>query len=304
MKPLIIISGPTASGKTDFAIKIAKKINGEIVSADSMQIYKKMNIGTAKPNKEEMDGVRHHLLDIVNPSTDYSLSAYVQEAKKALNDIWERGKIPIITGGTGLYIDHVVYNIKLADISTDLNLRKSLMQEAEEIGNEKMLLRLRDIDPQVANKLHSNDIKRIVRALEIFKLTGKTKSQWDKESKINEKIYDFLYFVIATPRDILYNRIDMRVDKMVDQGLFEETLSLTREMKHNNTSAQGIGYRETMWFWKGLTTHEETIRLIKRNTRHLAKRQMTWFGKNPDAILISIDEEDKCINVIKERWGI
>lgn len=304
MIPLVIIAGPTASGKTALAIKVAKRIGGEIVSADSMQIYKYMNIGTAKPCKEEMDGVCHHLIDYVDPSYNYSLSEYVRDAKNAIQKIWERGKIPILAGGTGLYIDHVVYNVKLSDTPADINLRKKLMDEAAVKGGEAMLSKLFDIDPKTAKKLHSNDIKRIVRALEIYILTGKTKTMWDMESMQNEKLYDYLYFSIATPREILYNRINVRVDNMISAGLFEEAASLQGRYSRDNTAAQGIGYRETGYYFRGLTTLDETIRLIKRNTRHLAKRQMTWFGRNPDIIWIDALDEKKCTKKIFERWSI
>ena len=304
MIPLVIIAGPTASGKTALAIKVAKKIGGEIISADSMQIYKYMNIGTAKPDIEEMDGVYHHLIDYVDPSYNYSLSEYVRDAKKTIEQIWERGKIPILAGGTGLYIDHVVYNVLLSNAPIDFILRKKLTDEAAEVGGDAMLSKLRDIDPKTAEKLHSNDIKRIVRALEVYTLTGKTKTEWDKESMQNEKIYDYLYFAIASQRDILYNRINVRVDNMVSAGLFEEAASLQEKYSRDNTAAQGIGYRETGYFLRGLTTRDETIRLIKRNTRHLAKRQMTWFNKNTDIIWIDAQGEDKCTKKIFERWSI
>lgn len=304
MIPLIVIAGPTASGKTALAVKIAKETGSEIVSADSMQIYKKMDIGTAKPTEEEMEGIPHHLIDYVDPALNYSLSDYVSDAKKALADIWERGEIPILAGGTGLYIDHVVYDIMLSDAPSDSLLRKNLTDEAAKKGGEYMLSKLYEIDPPAAEKLHPNDIKRIVRALEIYLLTGRTKTEWDRASKQHEKTYDFFYFAIETPRKILYNNINARADKMVRAGLFDEARALFEYIPPDGTAAQGIGYREAGYYLRGLSTRDETIRLIKRNTRRLAKRQLTWFGKNPDIVWIGPEDTKKCLHMIKERWGI
>lgn len=303
MIPLIIIAGPTASGKTALAIEVAKKINGEVISADSMQIYRKMNIGSAKPNEAEMDGIKHHLLDVADPSESFSLSDYAQMAHSAIQDVYSRGKIPILAGGTGLYIDTVADNILLSNAEGGGDMREKLQRELEENGAEHLYNKLMEIDPESAQKLHVNDTKRVIRALEIFYLSGETKTEADKKSKKNKKIYDYLYFSIETDRKILYNRINIRVDKMVDNGLFEEVESLCGEIDVESSTAMfGIGYREVLWYFRGLVTKNETVELIKRNTRRLAKRQLTWFRKKPDIIWVQADDSQRIVNTFCERW--
>jgi len=303
MIPLIIIAGPTASGKTDLAIEVAKKIGGEVISADSMQIYRKMNIGSAKPTAEEMDGIEHHLLDVCDPSESFSLSDYADLAHKAIKKVYEKGKIPILAGGTGLYIDTVADNIKLSEAEGGSHIRESLQNELQEKGAQYMYDRLLEIDPESAEKLHVNDTKRVIRALEIYYLSGETKTEADKKSKKNKKIYDYLYFAIETDRKILYNRINIRVDKMIEKGLFDEVSSLCGEIDVKSSTAMfGIGYREVLWYFKGLLTASETCELIKRNTRRLAKRQLTWFRKNENIKWVAYDDAEYIVNAAKERW--
>ena len=303
MIPLVIIAGPTASGKTALAIEVAKRIGGEVISADSMQIYKKMNIGSAKPTEEEMDGIPHHLLDVAEPSQSFSLSDYSALAHKAIKDVYSRGKIPILAGGTGLYIDNVAENISLSEAQGGGEIREALQKELIEKGAEYMYNKLCEIDAESAEKLHVNDTKRVIRALEIFYLSGETKTEADKKSKKSEKIYDYLYFAIETDRKILYNGIGIRVDKMVEAGLFDEVLSLYGEIDAKNSTAMfGIGYREVLWYLGGLITKNEAIELIKRNTRRLAKRQLTWFRKNENITWVSADDTEKIVKKVCERW--
>lgn len=303
MIPLVIIAGPTASGKTSLAIEVAKMINGEIISADSMQIYKKMNIGSAKPTVEEMDGVVHHLFDVCEPSESFSLSDYCTLAHKAIKDVYSRGKIPILAGGTGLYIDTVCENIELSDAQGGSDVREALQRELSEKGAEHLYKKLQEIDLESAKKLHVNDTKRVIRALEIFYLSGKTKTEADKNSKKNKKIYDYLYFAIEIDREKLYNRINIRVDNMMKQGLLDEVRSLCGVIDvQKSTAMYGIGYREVLWYFKGLITKCEMISLIKRNTRRLAKRQMTWFRKNKEIKWIAPDDARYIADKVNERW--
>lgn len=302
MIPLIVIAGPTASGKTALAIETAKLLDGEIISADSMQVYKKMNIGTAKPDMEERRGIPHHLIDVKEPWEDFSVSDFAELAHKAIADIHLRGKMPILAGGTGLYIDNVVYNIKLSQESFDKSIREKLVRRSQEEGGASLLRELSLKDPQAASKLHANDTKRIIRALEILEATGKTKSEHDKASKKTEKIYDSFYFAIELDREILYNKINMRVDKMIESGLASEAFEIYRLIRGKcGTSLQSVGYKELFWYFKGLSTFDEAVEMIKKNTRHLAKRQITWFGKNQDIIRLDGSRPaDKLADHIKD----
>ena len=300
--PLAIVAGPTASGKTALAIEIAKKTGGEIISADSMQIYRDMNIGTAKPTEEEMQGVPHHLIDIASPDENFSLGKYAALAHETIKDVYLRGRLPILCGGTGLYIDTVADNIKLTKVPADAVLRERLVRRAENEGAKSLLDELSEIDPKTAQKLHTNDVKRIIRALEIYYLTGETKSCCDEKSKKEKKIYNYLYFAIETERKILYNKINIRVDKMIDDGLFEEGKKLFEKYGFTDTTAmQGIAYREMRMYFRGLISFDETVNLIKRNSRRLAKRQITWFGKREGLIKIYADDTEKCVNLIKKE---
>ncbi|MDD6308653.1 MAG: tRNA (adenosine(37)-N6)-dimethylallyltransferase MiaA [Clostridia bacterium] len=280
MQPLVVIAGPTASGKTALAIALAKRINGEVISADSMQIYRGMNIGTAKPTTDEMQGIPHHLLDVAEPEENFSLEKFATLAHATIQEIVSRGKIPILAGGTGLYIDTVAENRALSADSFDPKIRKKLEERWEKEGAEKLYVELSQIDPTAADKLHIAEKRRIIRALEIFYTTGKTKT-WHAEKK-SEKIYNYFIFAIELPRNILYNRINRRVEDMLAAGLMEEVRDLhTRLYGKETTAKQGVGYKELFWYLDGRATFEEAVSLLKRNTRRLAKRQMTWFRANP-----------------------
>lgn len=303
--PLVVIAGPTASGKTALAIDIAKELGGEIISADSMQIYREMNIGTAKPTAEEMCGVPHHMLDIADPCENFSLWKFARAAHKAINDVYSRGKLPILAGGTGLYTDTIVHNIELSEARGDNSVREELMKKARSGGAAELYKKLSETDPESAAKLCEKDVKRVVRALEIYYLTGKTKSENDEISKKSKKIYNYLYFAIETEREILYNRINTRVDEMVKRGLFEEVSDIKNKYGFINTTAmQGIGYREVLYYLRGLVTRTETEELIKRNTRRLAKRQMTWLRKNDEVIWIKPGDRAFCTELIREKLGV
>jgi len=276
MKPkVIVIVGPTASGKTKFSIEIAKKENGEIISADSMQIYKSMDIGTAKVSKEEMQGIKHYMLDVVEPSEKYSVAKYKEEAEKCIEEILAKGKTPIIVGGTGLYIDSIIQGIKYLNIKTDFEYREKL--EKEDL--QELYEKLKKIDIEAANKISSNDKKRIIRAFEIYKATGKTKTEVEKDSREEVK-YDFVIYGVNVDREILYERINKRVDVMIENGLIQEVQELLEKYPKIETAMQGLGYKEVKEYMDGKLTKEEMIDKIKMESRRYAKRQVTWFKRN------------------------
>ena len=298
---VIVICGPTASGKTALSIELAKKINGEIVSADSMQIYKDMDIGTAKPTKEEMGEIQHYLLDFVSPEERYSVAQYKQDAKKAIKEIISKGKIPIIVGGTGLYVDSLIYEIEYNDIKLDEEYRKYLEKIAEEQGLEELYKKAVEIDPEAMKKISLNDKKRIMRVLEIYHSTGKTKTEQEKESRKNPVEYDYRVFAINWDREILYERINKRVDIMVDQGLIEEVKEILNKYDTFPTAMQGLGYKEVVDYLNGAYKKEEMIEKIKLETRRYAKRQLTWFRKNKQTIwLDGTNDIQNNINIILE----
>ncbi len=298
---VIVICGPTASGKTALSIELAKKINGEIVSADSMQIYKDMDIGTAKPTKEEMGEIQHYLLDFVSPEERYSVAQYKQDAKKAIKEIISKGKTPIIVGGTGLYVDSLIYEIEYNDIKLDEEYRKYLEKIAEEQGLEELYKKAVEIDPEAMKKISLNDKKRIMRVLEIYHSTGKTKTEQEKESRKNPVEYDYRVFAINWDREILYERINKRVDIMVDQGLIEEVKEILNKYDTFPTAMQGLGYKEVVDYLNGAYTKEEMIEKIKLETRRYAKRQLTWFRKNKQTIwLDGTNDIQNNINIILE----
>ena len=298
---VIVICGPTASGKTALSIELAKKINGEIVSADSMQIYKDMDIGTAKPTKEEMGEIQHYLLDFVSPEERYSVAQYKQDAKKAIKEIINKGKTPIIVGGTGLYVDSLIYEIEYNDIKLDEEYRKKLEKIAEEQGLEELYKKAVEIDPEAMKKISLNDKKRIMRVLEIYHSTGKTKTEQEKESRKNPVEYDYRVFAINWDREILYERINKRVDIMVDQGLIEEVKEILNKYDTFPTAMQGLGYKEVVDYLNGAYTKEEMIEKIKLETRRYAKRQLTWFRKNKQTIwLDGTNDIQNNINIILE----
>lgn len=300
MEKVIVICGPTASGKTSLSIELAKRINGEIVSADSMQIYREMDIGTAKPTIEEMQGIKHYLLDFVSPEERYSVADYKRDAKKAIEEIIVKGKIPIIVGGTGLYVDSLIYEIEYPDIQFDENYRKQLEERVQEEGLEKLYQEAEKIDPLAIQKISHNDEKRIVRILEIYHATGKTKTEQEIESRKNPIPYDYQVYALQWEREVLYERINKRVDIMLEQGLIEEVKGILEKHNQFPTAMQGLGYKEVVEFLKGETTKEEMIEKIKRETRRYAKRQMTWFRKNKQTIWLAGEAklEDKLNTIL------
>ena len=288
---VIVICGPTASGKTALSIELAKQINGEIVSADSMQIYKDMDIGTAKPTQEEKQGIKHYLIDFVSPDERYSVADYKQDAKKAIREILKKGKVPIIVGGTGLYVDSLIYEIEYPNIEFDEKYREKLEKEVEENGLEELYEKAKEIDNEAIQKISKNDKKRILRILEIYHATGKNKTEQEKESRKKEVEYDYKVFALKWDREMLYERINKRVDIMLEQGLIEEVKSIYEKYNKFPTAMQGLGYKEVVEYLENKTTREEMIEKIKQETRRYAKRQMTWFRKNKQTIWLN--GEDK-----------
>jgi len=279
---VIVICGPTASGKTGLSVKVAQAMNGEIVSCDSMQIYKDMNIGTAKVTKEEMQGIPHYLIDFVSPDKRYSVAEFQKDAEKAISQIIAKGKTPIVVGGTGLYVDTLAYHIQYPEIETDLEYRKQLEEMIQKKGLEVVYQKAKEIDLQATEKVSSNDKKRIMRILEIYHQTGKTKTQLEIESRREEPPYEYLVYAIDMDREKLYDRINQRVDIMINQGLIEEVQNLLKKYEKFPTAMQGLGYKEVVAYLKGDMTKEEMIETLKQETRRYAKRQLTWFRKNKE----------------------
>ena len=293
---VIVICGPTASGKTSLSIELAKKINGEIISSDSMQIYKDMNIGTAKPTIEEMQGIKHYLIDFVQPDKRYSVAEFKRDAEKAIEEILKKDKVPIIVGGTGLYVDSLIYGIEYQNIIFDERYRNELEERVQKEGLDKLYNEAKQIDPQAVEKISQNDKKRILRILEIYKATGKNKTEQEKESRKNEVKYDYKVFALNMEREKLYERINKRIDIMIEQGLIEEVEKLLKKYKEFPTAMQGLGYKEVVEFLQGKTTKEEMIEKLKMETRRYAKRQITWFKKNKQTIWIEPHELQKILN--------
>ena len=289
-KTVIVIAGPTASGKTSLSIGIAKKIGGEIVSADSMQIYKDMDIATAKPTEAEMQGIPHHLISIVDSDESFSVAAYKEKAVEAIADIFCRGRIPVVVGGTGLYIDTLVNNTTFFDFDKS-DQREKLQMRLQNEGIEKLFDELKSVDPETAERLHINDTKRILRALEVYYSTGKTISLQAELSHENESQYNWLIIgLTAENRDVLYDRINRRVDIMLDDGLIEEAKTFFSSEK-SSTAKQAIGYKELKGFFDGSISLEEATENLKRETRRYAKRQLTWFRRNKNINWINIDNK-------------
>ena len=302
MKPtVIVIAGPTASGKTALSIKLAKELNGEIISCDSMQIYKEMDIGTAKVTKEEAEGIKHYLIDIVSPNERYTVSIFKKDSKNAIKEILNKGKTPIIVGGTGLYVDSLIYEIEYQDMEFDINYRNELMEKAEtNEGLKELYEQAKTIDSKAMEKISSNDKKRIIRVLEIYKATGKTKTELEILSRQKEVEYNYKVFVVNMDREKLYNRIDKRVDIMIENGLVEEVEKIYNKYNEFPTAMQGLGYKEVVEYLQGKINKEEMIEKIKKESRHYAKRQLTWFRKDKNFIwLNSEDGIEKNIEIIK-----
>lgn len=293
-KPLIIIAGPTAAGKTKTSILLAKKLTGEIISADSMQVYRYMDIGSAKVTPEEMQGVSHHLIDVLEPTEEFNVVRFQTMAKAAMADIYARDRIPILVGGTGFYIQSILYDIDFTENEADTVYRHELEKLSEEQGNEVLYRMLMEADPEAAKDLHPNNVKRIIRALEYYRLTGQKISEHNQEQRRKSSPYEAYYFVLTMDRAKLYQRIDLRVDLMLEQGLVSEVRKL-KEMglTENDVSMQGLGYKEILAFLDGRMTLEEAIYVIKRDTRHFAKRQLTWFRREPEAIWIDCDPDKR-----------
>ena len=300
---VIVICGPTASGKTALSIELAKKINGEIISSDSMQIYKDMNIGTAKPTKEEMQGIKHYLIDFVEPNTRYSVAEFKKDAEKAIEEILAKGKYPIIVGGTGLYIDSLIYGIEYQNIKLDEKYRKELEIIAQkDKGLEQLYNKAKEIDEKAIQKISPNDKKRIIRILEIYKATGKNKTEQEEESRKKGIKYDFKVFAINMEREKLYERINQRVDIMLQQGLIREVEDLLKKYDEFPTAMQGLGYKEVVEYLENKCTKEEMIEKIKMETRRYAKRQLTWFRKNKQTIwLDGLKDKQDNIKIILEE---
>lgn len=300
MKKVIAIAGPTASGKTALAVELAKKINGEVISCDSMQIYKDMSIGTAKPTVEEMDGVPHYLIDFVSPDERYSVADFKRDAEEKIEYVLSRGKVPILCGGTGLYIDTLVLGIDYPEIELDQEYRDELMKKAEsEEGLKELYEEAKSIDPEAMEKISENDKKRITRVLELYKATGKTKTELEKISRSNGVKYDYRVFAIDMDREKLYDRINRRVDIMIEQGLIDEVRNVIDKYDKFPTAMQGLGYKEVVEYFDGKLTKQEMIDKIKQETRRYAKRQLTWFRKNKNIVWIDgLDDRNKNIDII------
>lgn len=284
---LIIIAGPTAAGKSELAVALAKKINAEIISADSMQVYRGMDIGSAKITREKMQGIEHHLIDVLEPTEEFNVSVFKNKVGEALNLIYDKGKVPILAGGTGFYIQAAAYDINFEEGETDVKLRQSLEKEANLKGREYMHEKLLKVDPEYAALTPAGNLKRVIRALEYHYLTGKKFSGRNEEQSNRESPYDLSYFVLTLPRKILYERINSRVDKMLEEGLVKEVETLKdKGCTADMTSMQGLGYKQILKYLNGETGFETAVEDIKKETRHFAKRQLTWFKREKDAIWI------------------
>lgn len=290
-QPLVVLTGPTAAGKTKLSIELARAINGEIISADSMQVYRHMDIGSAKIRPEEMEGIPHYLVDILEPTQDFNVVLFQKYAKDAMAQIYAKGKIPILVGGTGFYIQSVLYDIDFTQNDEDTQLREELEQIAGQKGAEYLHQMLRECDPKSAERIHANNVKRVIRAIEFYRQTGQRISEHNEQEREKTSAYDSRYFVLTDERGKLYANIDKRVDQMLEDGLVEEVRKLM-EMgcKRGSTAMQGLGYKEIIAYLLGENTLDEAVYLIKRDTRHFAKRQLTWFRRERDVIWIEKDK--------------
>ena len=315
MNKLIILTGPTAVGKTKISIELAKRLGGEIISADSMQVYRDMNIGTDKIKPEMMQGVVHHMIDILDPSEDFNVFEFKKRAREYIDDIHSRGRIPILVGGTGFYIQSVLYDIDFEesqDNEESDSYKKKLYEISKEEGGIKRLHdMLSEVDPEYASELHMNNVKRVIRALCFNHDTGEKLSEHNKEQRENESPYDFFYFVLTDDREILYERIEKRIDQMIEEGLVDEVRALNdRGIKRDATSMQALGYREMLSYIDGEITLPEAIDLLKKNTRHFAKRQLTWFRREKTVTWIDKSKYDRddlrvidaITDIISTRW--
>ena len=305
-KPLIILTGPTAVGKTALSIKLAKAIDGAIISADSMQVYRGMDIGSAKITKEEMDGVDHYLIDVLDPDEEFHVVRFQEMAKAAMDEIYQKGKIPILTGGTGFYIQSVLYDIDFTSQDEDTVFRNRLEDLANQQGNEVLHDMLRAVDPVSAEKIHANNRKRVIRALEFYEKTKTPISEHNEAEAAKESPYAFCYFVLNDDREKVYERIKRRIDLMLEAGLIEEVKCLQEKGYHKSmVSMQGLGYKEILAYLEGEISLEEAIYILKRDTRHFAKRQLTWFRREKDVTWIDkpdfLYDDDKILKFMIDK---
>lgn len=309
-KPMVILTGPTAVGKTALSIALAKQIDGAVISADSMQVYKHMNIGSAKIMPQEMQGVKHYLIDELEPSEEFNVVRFVELAKKYMQEIYAEGKIPIIVGGTGFYIQALLYDIDFDEQECDEEYRRELEKLAKEKGAEFLHGMLREVDPESAEAIHANNIKRVIRALEFYHLSGRKISEHNEKERQKTSPYNFAYFVLTDDREKLYANIEKRVDIMVERGLVEEVTHLKEMGCHSGMVAmQGLGYKEIFDYLDGNSTLAEAVYIIKRETRHFAKRQLTWFRREHDVIWLDkgvygYDENqilEKILSILNEK---
>lgn len=305
-KPLVILTGPTAVGKTALSIKLASEIGGEIISADSMQVYRQMNIGSAKIKPEEMGGIPHHLIDILEPEEEFNVCLFEKLALEAMEQIYERGHIPVVVGGTGFYIQALLYQIDFTEEETDTAFRDKLWQLGEEKGNHYLHELLRKVDPESAEEIHENNRKRVIRALEFYENCGKPISTHNKEQRQKTSAYNSCYFVLTDDRKKLYERIESRVDQMLSKGLVDEVRTLKeRGCNASMVSMQGLGYKEILEYLDGRCSLLEAVEKIKKETRHFAKRQLTWFRREKDVIWIDKQafayDEDAVLSCILEN---
>ena len=307
-KPLVILTGPTAVGKTNLSIGLAKAIGGEIISADSMQVYKYMDIGSAKITKDEMQGVPHYLVDELEPNEEFNIVRFKQMAVEAMEKIYANGHIPIVTGGTGFYIQALLYDVDFTENEADTEYRAELEHLAKEKGSLYLHNMLKEVDPASAEAIHHNNVKRVIRALEYYKLTGEKISEHNEAESKKESPYNFAYIVLNRRRDVLYERIEKRIDIMLENGLVDEVQRLkdmgyTRDM----VSMQGLGYKEILDYLNGSITLDEAVYILKRDTRHFAKRQLTWFRRERDVNWLDIDEKSEdemlvsVLNILKDK---
>lgn len=308
MNKLIILTGPTASGKTKLSIELARSVNGEIISADSMQVYKHMDIGSAKIRPDEMMGIKHYLVDILEPTEDFNIAMFQKYAKQAIAEIYDKGKVPIIVGGTGFYIQSVLYDIDFEKSNESADIRRELEDIARVKGVKFLHDMLRECDERAALEIHENNTKRVIRAIEFFRQTGKKISEHNEAERKKSSAYDSRYFVLTDKREKLYENIDRRVDMMIENGLADEVKKLL-EMGcgRDSTAMQGLGYKELIPYINGEMTLDEAVYIIKRNTRHFAKRQLTWFRRERDVIWIEKDkfsyDDEKMLNYMIEFYA-
>jgi len=308
---VIALVGPTGVGKTEISLELAQLTNSEIISCDSMQIYRGMDIGTAKATIDEMSRVKHHLIDIKHPTEGYNVCDYVSDARKALQKVFERGKNVMVVGGTGLYVDSFIRGTDFTDAGANEEIRNQLFEYAQKNGNECLHAMLKDIDPESAQAIHPNNVKRVVRAIEYYKVSGEKISDHNKKSALMQSPYDYIYIGLTRDRENLYERIDNRVDQMISMGLADEVFNLWKKgCNLKMTSMQALGYKEIIHYIQGKCTFDEAIRILKRDSRHYAKRQLTWFNRNKEVNWFNLskyksgtDVIDDIVNVIEDKFS-